>query len=133
MRFFDIGVNLIDRRFKTNEVRKQVLMRAKHFGVQKILLTSTDLHSLEENLKFADGINIFTTVGVHPTSCSQFDSDSQELKGLDYLKKMSDIIKENRQKILCIGEIGLDYHPDREKFCDREVQKKILCCSVRVC
>lgn len=63
---------------------------------------------------------LFTTVGVHPTRCNEFVG--HEGGAEEYIKNLKNILSENRQKIVAIGEFGLDY--DRTKFCEADVQKK---------
>ena len=60
---------------------------------------------------------LYSTVGVHPTRCSEF------LKG-DADKLMKDLIEIGKKgkamkKIVAVGEFGLDY--DRLHFTDKEV------------
>ena len=59
----------------------------------------------------------FSTCGVHPTRCSEFDQsgDAEE-----YYKNLRDFAKSS-DKIKAIGECGLDY--DRLHFCPAETQK----------
>lgn len=57
--------------------------------------------------------NIFATVGVHPHEAKSFDVGTVE--------KIEEISK--NQKVVAIGEIGLDYYYD---FAPRELQKDIL-------
>ena len=90
----------------------------------KMILTSTNLQSLAKNLDYADGKSILTTAGIHPTSCSEIDDENSEFRGDSYFTELRKIIDSNLDKIICIGECGLDYDPDREKFCPRQIQQK---------
>lgn len=63
---------------------------------------------------------MYSTVGVHPTRCSEFTEENQD-------KMMEDLIavgKEGKaqKKIVAVGELGLDY--DRLFFCNKEAQQK---------
>lgn len=60
---------------------------------------------------------LFFTVGCHPTRCNEFESDPDK-----YHLQLCNAIEKHRNKVVAIGEIGLDY--DRLQFCNADVQKK---------
>lgn len=63
--------------------------------------SSIDLKSVEESLKLSLGnAFVFSSVGFHPFSAEQFDKS--------LISKYQEILN-NNQKIVAIGEIGLDY------------------------
>lgn len=68
-----------------------------------------NLHVLSERL--------YCTVGTHPTRCGEFLVSPD-----NYFGQLTHQIEENRDKVVAIGEIGLDY--DRLHFCEPDVQKK---------
>lgn len=55
-------------------------------------------------------------MGCHPTRCGEFVPNPDE-----YYGKLCDAIETHRQKVVAIGECGLDY--DRLHFCDAATQK----------
>ena len=65
---------------------------------------------------------LYTTVGVHPTRCGEFDASGDPEAHLGALLTM---IEENRRHILAVGECGLDY--DRLQFCDKDTQRRYYC------
>lgn len=60
---------------------------------------------------------LYFTMGCHPTRCNEFEPDPDK-----YYSQLCAAIDENRNKIVAIGECGLDY--DRLHFCPADVQKK---------
>ncbi|EGC29715.1 hypothetical protein DICPUDRAFT_42477 [Dictyostelium purpureum] len=139
-KFIDIGSNLCDEMFqgKYNHTGKQyheadlgtVLDRAWNNGMDKIIITSGRLSEVKESLelinKYDNGSNrLFTTIGVHPTRCSQElvieGSENNEIKP-DYIKELLKLYNENKDKVVAVGEFGLDY--DRLQFCSKEIQIK---------
>lgn len=62
-------------------------------------------------------VRLFFTVGCHPTRCNEFESDPDK-----YYSQLCTAIEEHRNKVVAIGECGLDY--DRLHFCKADVQKK---------
>lgn len=55
-------------------------------------------------------------MGCHPTRCKEFAADPET-----YYSQLCETIEANRNKIVAIGECGLDY--DRLKFCPADVQR----------
>ncbi|KAG0340160.1 TatD DNase, partial [Podila humilis] len=101
----------------------QVLLRAKKAGVDRMIVTAgniDDCHAALDLVKDNDAL--FMTVGCHPTRCTEFES----YKGgpdayFNELKRMLEN-PEAKNKIVAIGECGLDY--DRLHFCPKETQQK---------
>lgn len=55
-------------------------------------------------------------MGCHPTRCGEFGADPTA-----YYEMLCDALQKHREKIVAIGECGLDY--DRLNFCDKATQK----------
>jgi len=86
------------------EDRKAVIGRARKANVEKIITVACTLEEAGECLPITDEYeNIWTTVGIHPTQLSG-DIESELEKVLEYAK--------NEEKVVAIGEIGLDYYHD---------------------
>lgn len=91
-----------------------VISRAKEFGVERIINSGYDLHSSQIGIELADKYKeVYACIGVHPENCIYYDN------------AMENFIMKNakRDKVVAIGEIGLDYH--YEGF-DKNLQKKVF-------
>lgn len=135
-RFIDIGANLTDPMFKGiyrgktvhQSDFKQVLDRAFSDGMQKIIVTAGSKDDIIEALELVkNNDKLFCTVGIHPTRCDEFDKSGNPD---EYLKLLKSFISDNLNKVVAIGELGLDY--DRTKFCAIETQKKYFDLQLRL-
>ena len=106
---------------KFNEDRDAVIQRALAAGVERILIPSLELESSKAVIELAKSHpNIFAAVGFHPTDLDKWEDTS--IKDLHHLITEAD-------KIVAIGEIGLDYYwvKDPEKQAQqREVLQQQL-------
>ena len=50
--------------------------------------------------------HLFTTVGVHPTRCGEFETP-ETVSPRDHLDQLLRLVMENREKVIAIGECGL--------------------------
>nr|BAN21135.1 conserved hypothetical protein [Riptortus pedestris] len=128
MKFIDIGANLTDSMYKGlyhgskkhDSDLSDVLLRSWDSGLEKLIITGGSLEESHEALQLAQtSSNLYCTVGCHPTRCDEFEKSSDPDK---YLKDLTDLVTENKEKVVAIGECGLDY--DRLHFCKKEVQLK---------
>ena len=96
--------------------RPQVLERAKAAGVGLILTIGTGdgPPDLEPAVRLAEQHNhVFATVGVHPHDARKADAGT-----FDRLAALC-----SHEKVLAVGEIGLDFHYDNSP---REIQREVF-------
>lgn len=86
---------------------EEVIARSRSEGVDRILVPGIDLHTSLEALALTRRYNeISAAVGFHPNSTSTWVSQSKS--NLDFLNENA---RDN--KVVAIGEIGLDYYRDQ--------------------
>ncbi len=91
-----------------------VLSRAAQKGVAEIITIGIDLPSSARAVELAQSRpELYATVGIHPHDA--FDLDP---RSLDRLRDLS-----RRDRVLAVGEIGLDYYRDRQP---RPLQRECL-------
>ncbi|KAK6642472.1 hypothetical protein RUM43_003974 [Polyplax serrata] len=126
--FIDIGANLVDSMFsgiyngsqKHAPDLEHVLNRSWENGLKKIIITGTSLSESQAALDIARTKDrLFCTVGCHPTNCNEIGMAED---GNAYLQSLVQLCKENKEKVVALGEFGLDY--DRLHFCKKEEQLK---------
>lgn len=104
---FDSHCHYDDSRFKDD--CEDILENAFNTTVIGMIHASTDLESAEFGVKMSEKYkNFYTSVGFHPDPCCIIKAES------DYIEKLKSLIQndreQNKNKIVAIGEIGLDYH-----------------------
>ncbi len=100
---------------------EDVLARAQQAGVDTILTIGCDLKSSRASVDLALRYpNVYASVGIHPHDASTLDQDL-----LDELERMVDAV----DKVVAIGEIGLDFYRDRSP---RDIQRDAFRKQVRL-
>lgn len=97
--YFDIHSHLTEERF--DEVREDIAKEMLNKGIGTISI-GTDQKESQAAVAFASRHpHIFASVGQHPADnqTEKFDPD-----------RYQELIDKNREKIVCIGECGLDYY-----------------------
>lgn len=89
-------------------------------GVDKIIISGCTKETLLESLEFSECYStVFVTLGYHPSEASIITKED--------LKFLEEII--HHDKVVGIGEIGLDYHYGKE---DKEKQKNLFREQMRI-
>jgi len=129
--YVDIGANLLDPMYQGSYRNKErheadlsiVLQRAWSNNLDQIIITGGTLEECKKGWELAKtDPRLFSTVGVHPTRCSEFGTTDESWK--EHLEGMRDLLREGVEEgsIVAMGELGLDYA--RLEFCDVKLQKK---------
>lgn len=93
---------------------EEVLKTAFEYDVKKIVIPGVEPSGFERILSLCEKYeNIYGAVGIHPEEVNYFDENSEKLLK-EYLK---------HEKIIAVGEIGLDYYWDKSQT---EKQKEIF-------
>ena len=109
--FVDVHAHLVDKKYEDSE---GVVERARFFGVEKMICASANFETSQKAFQFANKHEgIFCIIGVHPENSNEYN---------DEIEKKLEIMCKN-DKVVAIGEIGLDYH--YEGF-DKERQKEVF-------
>lgn len=106
---FDSHAHYDDSAF--NEDREEVIQKIKEANVIKVMNCGADMSSCLSTLELVNNYDMFYgAIGIHPQSAGE---------ALQNLNKIGDMLSNN--KILAVGEIGLDYYWEGY---DRETQIK---------
>ena len=106
----DSHAHLDDRRF--NRDRDMIIKKLQDNGIELVINIGADLKTSIASVSLADKYeNIYAAVGVHPHSAKEVDESTIEI-----LRSFA-----SREKVVAIGEIGLDFYRD---LSPRDVQRK---------
>ena len=107
--YFDTHAHYDDEQFDTD--RDELLTAVHDSGVELIVDPASNLASSRKVLEIAGKFPfVYCAVGVHPHDAKEMDDTS-----IDLIRDMA-----QNEKVVAIGEIGLDYHYD---FSPRDVQR----------
>ena len=107
----DVHAHLTDQKFDDVE---QVVSRAEECGVDKIICSAYSFLSSQQAIDLSKQFKqVYANVGVHPENVEEWDE--KVLKNLEILSK--------NNKVVAIGEIGLDYYWRQDT---KEKQKQIF-------
>lgn len=110
--FIDSHAHLDDERFDGD--REQLIKNFKENNIDVVVNVGADLKSSRASVKLAKEYeNIYAVVGVHPHDAQYVDND--------YLEQLKGLSKED--KVVAIGEIGLDYYYDNSP---RDIQRRVF-------
>ncbi len=116
MRIIDTHCHLNDE--KLYPIRDEVINRSQANGVEYFFNNGDSLPSLERILSLSDEYSSCKCVlGIHPEFANEND---------EYFVKAYQIIKNNRNRIYAIGEIGLDYHYDKSEGTKQNQKKRFI-------
>ncbi len=95
-----------------DEDREKVIQRAIENQVLAIITIGTDLETSKQAILLAEKYaSIFASVGIHPSDCENLKD-----KDFEFIKELA-----GHEKVIAIGEIGLDYY---HMHAEKEVQHK---------
>ena len=99
-KYIDIGVNLTGSSFEKDIT--QVIERAQQAGVEKLIVTGTDVKHSEQALELTQQYEsvCYSTAGLHPHHASDYSTD--------LLSELRDML--NHQNVVAVGECGLDFN-----------------------
>lgn len=94
--------------------REELIKNMGENGLEAVVTIGTTIEDSLDSVKLAEKYeNVYATVGIYP--------EYANLTTEEDLKKLEEMAK--NEKVVAIGEIGLDYHTD---VYDAEAQKKLL-------
>lgn len=118
MEFFDSHSHYNDEKFNKN--REQIIQETYKSGVTKFICAGYDIESSKESLKIANEHSyIYSIVGISPNDVPENLSEVDLM-----IEEIENIIKQDKNnKIVAIGEIGLDYYWNKE---NKDIQREIF-------
>ena len=114
-KFVDTHCHLDDSQF--SEDLNEVIERAKAAGVTRIINFGGDFQTSTNAVNLTEYEGLFAGVGIHP------EDIDDAISRANYTAELAELAQKN--KVVAIGEIGLDYHWEKDTE-RRELQQKIF-------
>lgn len=113
MEYFDSHSHYDDERF--NEDRKEIIQEVYSNGITKILSAGYSLQGSISGIELAKEYSfIYTTLGISPNDLTEnWEQDVAKIEKLLKTTKIKD--EKGNNKVVAVGEIGLDYYYDTNK------------------
>lgn len=103
MRIFDTHAHYDDEAFDTD--REELLKALPGLGIEYVVNVGASIATTRSTLELSSKYDyIYAAVGVHPSDIADLNEES-----FSWLKEQT-----VRQKVVAVGEIGLDYYWDKE-------------------
>ncbi|KAA1189807.1 TatD family hydrolase [Photorhabdus heterorhabditis] len=101
---------------------QQSLQRAAQVGVEKIIVPAVSGHNLQRVFKLACSYpEVYAGLGLHPL----YINEHQE----SHLADLERLLKQKHEKLVAVGEIGLDLYMAEPQFAKQE---ELLCAQLRL-
>lgn len=111
---FDTHAHYDDEQF--DQDRDEVIQRVHTQNVGNILNVGIDIETSKNSIELARKYDfVYSAVGIHPHEVEKAPEN--------YIEILEELINKNKDKVVAIGEIGLDYYYD---FAPRDLQKKFF-------
>lgn len=109
MEFLDSHAHLDDDAFEDD--REQIILEIKKAGITKVISAGYSLEGSKKAIELSKKYDfIDATCGISPNDIPQTEEELWKV-----LEQIEDLIQKNN-KVLAIGEIGLDYHWNKENI-----------------
>ncbi len=118
MKFFDTHAHIHFDNYDLDA--DEVLKGARAEGVEGIIAVACDLATSQQSVEFAKTReNVWASVGVHPHEATDF------VKNSDSVALLETLLKAKTDKLVAIGECGLDYHYENSPKSDQVAMLEI--------
>lgn len=112
MKLFDTHSHYNDEQFDVD--REELISKIYEYGVKKTVVVGDNIENSKKAVEIARAHDfIYSAVGIHPNEIAENEKEiDREILEIEKLA--------NEKKVVAIGEIGLDYHWEKDKV---ELQK----------
>ena len=136
MNLIDVHCHLNHKEFKAD--LDEVIKRAKKAGVKRIITSGVNPPANKEVLAIAERFPdiVRVSLGIYPIDALGLGADATGLPRQTVPIKLDEefkFIEENKDKIAAIGEVGMDFHWDKEHHEQQKVNfRKIIQFAIKI-
>jgi len=122
MNLFDSHSHYNDEKFDID--REQIIKETLSNGVSNFIVAGYNIESSKKAIEIAKGYEeIYAIVGISPNDLKDMDIDNID----NSISKIEEVA--NNNKVVAIGEIGLDYYWNKE---NKELQKQVFIKQIKL-
>ncbi len=106
----------------------EMIRRSLDSGVSIIINVGVDVEKSQEALNQVEGelakfsnLTSYSTIGIHPHETTKY-ADDPKLLDKD-ISKLEEIYQQNQEKVIAVGECGLDYYFREEEIASSQVPR----------
>lgn len=114
----DTHMHLYDKKF--DEIREEVIKESNEAGITKMIACGCDYETSLKCIELSEKYDfIYAAVGIHPSEAHKIDYED-----LSWIYELA-----KHEKVVAIGEIGLDYYWDKTYI---DIQKKLFIKQIKI-
>ena len=122
MKFFDSHAHLDDEKF--NDDREEIIEKIHKSEIEKFVSVGYNIESSKKAIELSKKYQfIYSTCGISPNDIPQTEEELWKK-----LEKITSLVKKSN-KVVAIGEIGLDYYWNKE---NKDLQKKAFIEQIKI-
>ena len=122
MKFFDSHAHLDDEKF--NDDREEIIEKIHKSEIEKFVSVGYNIESSKKAIELSKKYQfIYSTCGISPNDIPQTEEKLWKM-----LEKITSLVKKSN-KVVAIGEIGLDYYWNKE---NKDLQKKAFIEQIKI-
>ena len=128
MQFFDSHSHYNDEKFDID--REEMIKETLASGVSNFIVAGYDISSSKKAIEIANKYDgLYVIIGISPNDIEEIKNEDDIKESVDEIKKIYIKDRKENNKVVAIGEIGLDYYWNKE---NKELQRQVFIRQIKL-